>query len=407
MQQIIYRCKRIYHFFKTGLFNGFFAAIRYRHPEKKLKIIAITGTDGKTTTASLVYSLLKNANYKVGLISTVAAYIGNQKIDTGFHVTSPSPRDLYRFMAQMVDQNIEYLVLEITSQGVYQWRNWGIKPIISGLTNIDREHLDYHLTYENYLQAKMLILQSSPVAVINEDQSGYTIIKKTLGHKTKIINYSKKSRFSAELEKAIRHQLKENYNRLNAHLAITIAKFLGCSDKQLVRGIENFSLPQGRMELVPNDLNCIMIVDFAHTPQALKAALVNIKKNYVKKEAKFIGLVGCAGLRDKSKRPAMGKILAENCDLAIFTAEDPRTENIWSIIRQMKEDIAPHHRRIISIPNREKALSYVLTHYGKNGNTIAIFGKGHEQSMCYDGYHEQPWNDIVGAKKIIKKLQSC
>ncbi len=405
LQEIIYQAKRPYHFFKTGLFGGFPAQLRYFFPEKKLKIIAVTGTDGKTTTSTLIYQLLKEAGYKVGLISTVAAYIGDKELDTGFHVTSPHPRDLYKFMRQMVKEKIEYLVLEVTSQGAYQHRMWGIKPLIAGLTNVDFEHLDYHLTQENYLAAKMLVLNHSRTAVVNQDQEIFSAVKKSLRPKTKLLTFGKETRFSSSLEKTLRTTLREDYNRLNAYLAITIAKKIGVTDKDIISALVKFKLPQGRMEIVPNNLNFTMIVDFAHTPQGLNGALSNIRKNYVKKNTKLIGLVGCAGLRDVQKRPKMGKIMGQYCDLAIFTAEDPRTENIWSIINQMKSGLEGTQAKVVSIPHREEALTWAIKEHGKNNNVIAIFGKGHEQSMCYDGVTETLWNDICGAQKIIKKLE--
>ena len=403
---LIYRLKRPYHFFKTGLGNGLPAQIFTGFPEKKLKIIAITGTDGKTTTSTLVYQFLRTAGFRVALISTVAAYIGDEKIDTGFHVTSPSPSQLYHFMKKMVKEKIEYLVLEVTSQGAYQYRTWGLKPLIAGLTNVDFEHLDYHLNRENYLQAKMLILNSAKTVVVNEDQDIFSTVKRALTRGIKVLTFGKNTRFSANLEKTLRATFSEDYNRLNAYLALTIAKQLKVSDKFLIRALQQFQLPEGRMEIVPTTLPCTMIVDFAHTPQALQGALSNIRRNYVKKNNKLIGIVGCAGLRDSLKRPRMGKIIASLADIAIFTAEDPRTENVWSIINQMKSDLGDNYQKVISIPNREAALRFALEHYAQNDNVIAIFGKGHEQSMCYDGVTETPWNDIAGAKKIIKELEN-
>lgn len=405
IKNFIYHFKRFYHFFTTGLYRGLTAQLRYGQAQKKLKIIAITGTDGKTTTATLVYQLLKAAGYRVGLISTVAAYINEQEIDTGFHVTSPVPNQLYKFMQQMVKENLEYLVLEVTSQGAFQWRDWGIKPLIAGVTNIERDHLDYHLTWENYLAAKMLILNKAQKVVANSDGDYFLSVKKQLRPGIKLITFSKNTRFSAPLEKVIRAKFVEEFNRLNAYLAIEIAKSIGVLDKQLIAGIENFTLPPGRMEIIPNQLQATIIVDFAHTPAALSAAIPSIRRNYTQKGGKLVVVFGCAGLRDAGKRPKMGKIATDLADVAIFTAEDPRSENIWSIINQMKSDISPNERKVISIPNRADAVYYALKNYARDHNTIAIFGKGHEQSMNYDGKTEVEWNDIVACKHIIADLE--
>src|SRR5260221_28136 len=165
--QLLYQLKRPFHLLKTGLLKGFPAQVKYKFPARKLKIIAITGTDGKTTSSTLLYHVLQKAGKKVALLSTVAAYIGNEEIDTGFHVTTPDPKALQGFLRKMVDEEYEYLVLEATSHGMYQYRLWGIQPMLAGVTNITREHLDYHVTYDLYLQAKVELLKKAKVAVIN------------------------------------------------------------------------------------------------------------------------------------------------------------------------------------------------------------------------------------------------
>jgi len=160
LKLIVYKLKRLWHFFKTGLLQGLSAQLRYRFPERKLKILSITGTDGKTTSNTLLYHLLKSAGKKVGLLTTVAAYIGEEKIDTGFHVTAPQPKDLYKFMRRLVNEGYEYLILETTSHGLYQYRPWAIKPQVAGLTNITHEHLDYHKTLREYIKAKARLFDS-------------------------------------------------------------------------------------------------------------------------------------------------------------------------------------------------------------------------------------------------------
>jgi UDP-N-acetylmuramoyl-L-alanyl-D-glutamate--2,6-diaminopimelate ligase len=150
LKYIVYYLKRPYHFFKTGLLQGLLAQLKYRFPANKIKVITITGTDGKTTTSTLVFDMLNQAGHKAGLISTVEAKIGQEKIDTGLHVTAPRPLQLQKLLRKMVDADCEYAVIEMTSHGVYQYRDWGIKPLIAGLTNVSHEHLDYHLNYNIY-----------------------------------------------------------------------------------------------------------------------------------------------------------------------------------------------------------------------------------------------------------------
>jgi UDP-N-acetylmuramoyl-L-alanyl-D-glutamate--2,6-diaminopimelate ligase len=305
----------------------------------------------------------------------------------------------------MVQAKIEYVVLEVTSQGAYQWRNWGLKAKVAALTNIDHDHWDYHLNFDNYFRAKALVLQQAQTVVINDSQPYFSTLKKLLPKTAAIVTYHNQTRFSANLEKAVRAKLAEDYNRLNAYLALTVAKQLGLTDKELIVGINNFSLPEGRMQILPHNLDFTVIVDFAHTPQGAQATLSNIRKNYLKHGKKLIGVAGCAGERDVAKRPIMGRILAKECDIAIFTAEDPRRENIWSIIHQMKSEASPYLRRIMAVPRRDKALAMAITQFGRDGNTIAILGKGHERSMNYDGKTETLWNDATAATKIIKRLE--
>lgn len=395
---LLYKLKRVYHFFKTGLLEGVPAQLYYRFPDHKLTIVEITGTDGKTTTSTLTYNLLKAAGFKVGLISTVAAFTGEDEVDTGFHVTSPQPKLVYKFMRKMVDQGYTHLVLETTSHGAYQYRTWGIHPQVAGLTNIDREHLDYHLTYEEYVKAKLLVLDSAKIAFINEDDESYKKIKDLHRYTAKMKTYSAEDELPNKVRSAIAERFPESYNRMNARLAYKIVKDLGVSDEAVCDGIKSFKGIPGRMEVI-TEKPFHVIVDFAHTPQGLEAVLTAIKQKHTK--GKLIAVFGSAGLRDRTKRPIMGKIGSELADLAIFTAEDPRTEDVWSIIRQMKEGITDTHAKIVSIADRGEAITAALTKYAKPGDTIALLGKGHEKSMCY-GTVEYPWNDAQAVRDILK-----
>ncbi|MBP7768540.1 UDP-N-acetylmuramyl-tripeptide synthetase [Candidatus Woesebacteria bacterium] len=394
---LLYKLKRVFHFFKTGILEGLPAQISTGFPNKKLTIIAITGTDGKTTTSTLVYTILKAAGIKVGLISTVAAFRGSEAIETGFHVTSPQPKLVYSFMKQMVDEGYTHLVLETTSHGAYQFRNWGIQPDVAGLTNISHEHFDYHLSYTEYLKAKLLILKKAKIAFINADDPSYKRIKELKQFTRSMRAYSAEDELPTQIKKAITARFPEDYNQMNARLAYRISHELGVTDAMISKGISQFTGIPGRMEVV-TEKPIRVIVDFAHTPNALESALTSIRSQHP--TGKLIAVFGCAGLRDFTKRPLMGKVGSELADLAIFTAEDPRTEDIWSIIRQMKEGIIDTHSKVISIANRQEAITLALLKYAQPGDTIGIFGKGHEQSMCY-GTVETPWNDSEAVRSIL------
>lgn len=400
LKQILYRIKRLYHFFKTGLFNGLVAEFKYGFPSKKLHVLAITGTDGKTTSSTMLYHVLKTVGKKVALISTVAAYIGDERIDTGFHVTTPTPAQLQKLMRRLVKEGYEYLVLETTSQGVYQFRTWGIFPLIAGVTNVAQDHFDYHLNYQNYLSAKALILRDSEKIILNKDDASYQPLKDILRvSESRILSYSVEHQNDPVIMKAIKNRFPENYNISNALLVVKFAKNLEVSDQDIIAGIESFTGIPGRMEEIKNNKGIRAIVDFAHTPQGLENALTALRAQ-TKRPGRLIAVYGCAGLRDALKRPMMGKIGTDIADYCVFTAEDPRTESVWSIIRQMKEQLTSNHDKIISIADRFEAIEFALTKLAKQGDTVVVLGKGHEQSMCY-GKVEHPWDDREAVRKVL------
>lgn len=400
----IYRLKRPYHLLKTGLAKGLPAQIKHGFPNRKLKIIAITGTDGKTTSSTLLYHVLHQAGYKTALISTVAAYIGEEKFDTGFHVTSPSPDQLFAFMRQMVQRDIEYLILEFTSQGAYQHRLFGLRPLLAGVTNIDQDHFDYHLNYRNYLAAKASVLQKSRTVVLNEDDQSYYRLRKILqGGGRHLIDYGREIKMPGKIETAIKQRFIEAFNQNNARLVSTMALELGVDAAAIAKAIPSFPGVPGRMQVVPNKRGLKIIIDFAHTPQGLRSALTALQaiRKKEKLTGRIIAVYGCAGLRDAAKRPTMGEIGVELADLCVFTAEDPRTEDIWSIIRQMKESLTTGHNKIVSIPDRQEAISFAINKLAKKGDIIALFGKGPEQSMCY-GTEELPWSEEEAVQKALQ-----
>ncbi|MEN8253572.1 MAG: UDP-N-acetylmuramyl-tripeptide synthetase [Patescibacteria group bacterium] len=403
LKSLLYKIKRPYHFVKTGLLGGLLAQIRYKFPEKKLKIICITGTDGKTTTATLLYYILKNSGKKTALITTVAAYIADETLDVGLHTTTPHPKILYKLMRKMLSQDIEYLVLEMTSHGAYQYRNWGIKPLVAGITNVSSEHLDYHLNYKKYLGAKALILKNAKLAIINDDDQSSTTLKKCLKSK-RLSTYSSKDRLYSALQKAVNIRFPQDYNQMNAKLAISIAKQLGIETKILIKAIETFPGVKGRMEKVPNNRKIDIFVDFAHTANAIRESLLFLQKHIKTKKAnaKVIALFGSAAERDIFKRPIMGKYAGELADLVVLTSDDAREEDIWSMIRQVKSDLGENHSKIISIADRKTAISFTLNKLARAGDAVALFGKGHEQSISI-GKVEYPWDEVKVVKEILNQ----
>lgn len=407
LYSLVYRLKKIHHAVKTLLLEAIPANIYFRFPSRSLKIIAITGTDGKTTTSTMAYHALHSAGKKVALISTVAAFIGEAAIDTGFHVTTPRPWELQKLLRRIADEGYEYVVVEVTSHGIYQYRTWGVRPWIAGLTNITKnEALDYHGTYDNYVRAKVSkLLQSSLPPLINADDGSFAPVSTVFSSSNKDVKiYSWDREKNHQLKKMIAARFPETYNRQNALLVWNLIEPTGTTLKQFERALNTFSGVIGRMQEIPNDRGLHIIVDFAHTPNGLLQAVTSLKQQ-LPADKRLIAVFGCAGLRDPRKRYDMGRIAAEHANLSVFTAEDPRTEDIWTIFRQMTETLTRYHSKIHTIPDRQLAIDFALNRLAKKGDTIAVFGKGHEQSMAY-GTTEYDWSDTIGVQRSLLKAQS-
>lgn len=379
------------------------AVLFYDYPAKELKVIGVTGTDGKTTTVNLIYHILKTSGKKVSIISTVGAVIGEQKIETGLHTTTPNSFLLQRFLRQAVDRGSEYMVLEVSSHGLDQFRVLGCNFYIGVLTNITHEHLDYHKTFKKYLEAKAKLFKSSKIAVLNnKDDSFNTLSKiiKSTKKETKIISYPDE-KLPHDLKLAIIKRFPEPYNFLNCEAAIKVVWELGVKEKDIIKGIRTFPGVPGRMEEVKNKRGFRVVVDFAHTPNGLENVLSILKKQK-RKRARLIAVFGCAGERDIEKRPLMGEISTRLADTSVFTAEDPRHENIGDIIAQIIRGAKKHKSKYFIEPDRKRAIGLAINNLADKGDIVAICGKGPEKSMAY-GDKEIPWSDIAVAKKALAK----
>jgi len=374
------------------------ASAWYGHPSRKLKVIGVTGTDGKTTTSTLIWNILTRAKKKTGLISTVSARIGSKEYETGFHVTNPEPLELQKFLKKMVDEKCEYAVLEVTSHGLDQERVYGIDFDIGVLTNVTHEHIDYHKTFNNYLRTKTKLFRRSKYSFLNKRDMSSRKIEKAL--KASRMKYYDLDSLSAELRNIIKLRFEEDYNQENATAAVTVAKFLGISDKYITEAIKNFPGIEGRMQEIETDKNIRIIIDFAHTPNSLENVLRVLKKSC---KGKLIVVFGCAGERDKAKRKMMAKIATSLADFSVFTAEDPRHEKVDDILREMEKGVLRKNiNKYKSIPERGDAIYYAINKLAKKRDTVVICGKGHEKSMAYNGV-EYPWSDQKAAKGAIKE----
>lgn len=412
---------------------AYLSAAFFDNPARKMTMIGITGTDGKTTTANLLFQILKTAGYNAGLISTVNAVIGKEILDTGFHVTTPDAPDVQRYLAEMFEAGITHVVLETTSHGWAQFRVDACEFDIGIITNITHEHLDHHGSFEKYREAKSRLFISLAetqekkignirLAILNLDDPSYEFLKElskvnSISYSTKTktgiyanqINLSKNGlQFRANLLDKGSVQVKSNlvgeFNISNCMAAISAAVIgLGIDPQLAARGISEMTGVPGRMERIELGQKFIAMVDFAHTPNALKVALQTARKMT---KGKIIAVFGSAGLRDREKRRLMAETSVSHADLSIFTAEDPRTESLVQILDEMNVG-AQAMNGILGenywlIPDRGEAIRKGIC-LANEGDLVICCGKGHEQSMCF-GTVEYAWDDRIALRAALSEL---
>ena len=422
------------------------SAAFYGYPSRKMTIIGVTGTDGKTTTATLIYHILKAAGFKTGLISTVSALVGEQALDTGFHVTTPEATEIQAYLAQMAAQGTTHVVLETTSHGLDQHRVSACDFDIGVVTNITHEHLDYHGSYRSYREAKgrllRLLAQTPPkpagtprLAVINHDDSSFEFLMDLCNeinahalHRLQMTTFGIQNEADCRAENIEADSVGWNFlalvggkafpvhtnllgiynisNCLAAIAATVVGLEIGIDAVQA--GISSMTGIPGRMERVDLGQDYLAIVDFAHTPHALSQALKTAREmlNQTKRAGRVISIFGSAGLRDRAKRRMMAEESAELADLTIFTAEDPRSESLADILTEMadgaKSKGAVEGANFWRIPDRGDAFRFAVK-IARPGDLVIALGKGHEQSMCF-GETEFPWDDRVALRAAIAEL---
>ncbi len=411
---------------------AYLSAAFFEYPARSMTIIGVTGTDGKTTTSNLIYQILKTAGLKVGMISTVNAQIGEEILDTGFHVTTPEAPSIQFYLRKMKDAGITHVILETTSHGLAQGRVIGCEFDIGVVTNITHEHLDFHGSYTNYLAAKArlfeMLLETDEkkagnirLAIINKDDISYEYLSNAI--KTKTIVYSVNSsadiwaediRYhhngidfvacSKNFRIAIQCNISGEFNVSNSLAALAVSIFgLGISPDIAATGISALESVPGRMQQINMGQKFQAIVDFAHTPNALEKALVAARKMT---DGRIIAIFGSAGLRDKEKRRMMAAVSAKFADVTIITAEDPRTENLIDILAEMQDEAirngAVLNHNLFIVPDRGNAiLQGVLI--ARDDDLVISCGKGHEQSMCF-GEIEYPWDDRTAMQAALAQL---
>lgn len=383
------KIKNIYHLFQAILAN-----ILFRFPARSLKVIGVTGTDGKTTTATIIASILKEAGFKTSYLTSIEAEIAGEKEDTGFHVTTPSSFSLQKFLRKAVRMGSEYFVLETTSHAIDQNRIWGI-PIHAGvLTNVSNEHLDYHKTYENYLRTKEKLLKKSKFAVVNRDDKSFKLLN-LAGKKVITYGFTKTSDVNPK-NFPFETKLLGDFNIYNALAAIAVCQELGIGKTSIKSALLKFSKPKGRMEEV-YDKSFKVIIDFAHTPAAFDAILSALRPEV---SGKIIHVFGSAGERDKAKRPLMGKASSKFADIIILTSEDPRSEDPLIIAEEIERGVKSEKAKVVKIIDRGQAIKEAIR-IAQKGDLVLITGKGHEVSMNM-GKGEEPWDEFEMVNQAIQ-----
>ncbi|APC41117.1 UDP-N-acetylmuramoyl-L-alanyl-D-glutamate--2,6-diaminopimelate ligase [Clostridium estertheticum] len=364
------------------------AANFYENPSRSMKMIGITGTNGKTTSAFMIKAILEQSGYKVGLIGTIANFIGKKKIHT--ERTTPESLELHELFKEMVDSNVDYCVMEVSSHSLSLDRVYGIEFCESIFTNLTQDHLDFHKTFENYFNAKLKLFKLSKTSVINiDDEYGakaYNSIKNSklsfaLNHTADIMAsnikmHSRGSKFTLKYKESsfdIELNIPGNYNVYNALGCITVCLIQGIEITVIKKALQKVQVP-GRCELVENNHNLgfEIILDYAHTPDGLENILETVRE-FTK--GKLISVYGCGGDRDKTKRPIMGKIGTNLSDFSFITSDNPRTEDPLEIIKDVVLGIEKNNFEIIE--NRREAIKRAIES-ATTGDIIVIAGKGHE-----------------------------
>lgn len=364
----------------------------FGNPKDKLKIIGITGTNGKTTSAFIIKSILEKAGFMTGLIGTIANYIGNKKVDAVR--TTPESYELHELFKNMVDAGVEYCVMEVSSHSLELDRVYGVQFEEGIFTNLTRDHLDFHKTFENYYNAKFKLFERSNHSIINlDDPYGANIVKdiEERGVKTKVSTFSIEkesdfkafeikshsngSEFKVNLEKVKEFSINipGEYNIYNSLGCIMCAYNLNIPMNKIKEGLSDVVIP-GRCELVAKEKNLpySIIIDYAHTPDGLENILSTVKAFT---RNRMISVFGCGGDRDKVKRPQMGKIGCELSDIAIITSDNPRSEEPMDIINDIVKPL--NYDNFVIEVNRKEAIRKAMN-MALEGDVIVIAGKGHE-----------------------------
>lgn len=389
----------------------------YDYPSRSLELVGITGTNGKTTTTTLLHQLYTQLGYKVGLISTVVNLIGEESIPATH--TTPDPIALNALLAQMVAQGCSYCFMEVSSHAVSQNRIAGLEFKGAAFTNITHDHLDYHGTFKAYIDAKKAFfdgLSKTAFALVNvDDKNGMVMVQNTqatistFGLKThadfkvKVLENSFSGLLLTINGTELWTRLIGDFNAYNLATVYGISQLLGSDSLEVLTIISRLESVDGRFQFTKSETGITAIVDYAHTPDALENVLKTIENIRTRNE-QVITVVGCGGDRDALKRPEMARIACEFSDKVILTSDNPRTEDPASILKQMEEGVeAQHFMKVLSILDRDQAIKTAVS-LSQPQDIILIAGKGHEKYQEINGV-KHPFDDYKLVKDYFLKLK--
>jgi UDP-N-acetylmuramoyl-L-alanyl-D-glutamate--2,6-diaminopimelate ligase len=367
------------------------ACIFYDHPSRRLKLTGITGTNGKTTTATLLYQLFTQMGYPCGLLSTVVNIIDGKEIKATH--TTPDPVELNRLLREMVDAGCSHAFMEVSSHALHQHRVTGIHFSLAVFSNITHDHLDYHGTFRNYIDAKKMLFDMLPpesFALLNRDDAHAEVmaqncratvrtyaLKSHAYYKVRILETGFEGTLLQIGQQEVWVQLLGKFNAYNLICAFGCADILGENPEEILPAMSMLKPVAGRFEYLRSPAGLTGVIDYAHTPDALEKILDAIRE--IRQEGQQIAVVvGCGGDRDRQKRPEMARIAAEKADKAIFTSDNPRTENPTTILQEMNAGVpAGFRRKVLTIENRREAIRAAVMMSGVE-DIVLVAGKGHE-----------------------------
>ena len=386
----------------------------YQNPSHSLKLVGVTGTNGKTTTVTLLYHLFKNLGYKVGLLSTVENRIQDEIIPSTH--TTPDAITINILLKQMKEKNCEYVFMEVSSHSLVQKRTEGLHFAGAVFTNITHDHLDYHKTFEAYIKAKKILFDSLPktaFALVNSDDKNSSIMLQNCKALKKSFSLKNKSDFKGKIihntlnglelqihEKNVWFQLIGDFNAYNLLGIYGTAILLQQNSDEVLKHLSSLQAPKGRYQQISTNTGIHIIIDYAHTPDGLEKILQTIQKLRLKNE-NIITITGSGGNRDATKRPIMAAIAYKYSNTVILTSDNPRFENPNDIIDQMLSGIPSKNKKVIIIPERKQAIETGINS-AKKGDIILLAGKGHEEYQDIQGI-KHPFNEYEIVNTFIQK----